>query len=175
MSPRAKGRRYAGRGIAEIKVDASRASIRLPGPDDATVLPDPMRAHDVMRERYVAARGAIDAKVQRSQPRLTVRDVKAIANHFTFALRNDLPTIDAHDAAVIWEKWRKTVLQLRDMMRGLSDDDQSLGAGTNLDGQTFAIHGDLADALREPGIVFKRYCPWRSDWATFERVHPEAV
>lgn len=169
-------RRYAARGIGELPASRSASSVSLPSADEATLLPNPMRVHEDLRERFVALRGAIDEKnVTRPAPRLTVRDAKQIANHLTLALRNDLPRIDPHDAAVIWEKWRKYVALLREAVRELADDDQAIAAAASLDWWTLAIHDDLAEALRDPGKVFQRYCPWRADWATFERIHPEAV
>lgn len=174
MSSRSKPRGYAGRGVSKITTTPGNA-IRMPGSDYATILPEPKRIHDEIRERYISVNGAIDATSKRPQPRLTVRDAKIIANHLTLALRNDLPTIDRHDAAVIWEKWRRSVTQLRDMMRGLDDDEQALAVGISLDQWSLHVHDELAEALRHPGKVFSRYCPWRADWATFERIHPEAV
>ena len=35
--------------------------------------------------------------------------------------------------------------------------------------------GRCAFALVQPRAVFDAYCPWRADWATFARIHPEAV
>ena len=174
MSGRSKGRRYAGRGVAELRATTGNV-IYMPGPDYATILPEPISKHDEIRERYVSVNGAIDAGAKRPQPRLTVRDAKILANHLTLALRNDLPSVDPHDAAVIWEKWRRFVVQLREIMRDLADDDQALAAGVNLDQWTLAIHDDLAVAIRRPGKVFERYCPWRADWATDARVYPEAA
>jgi len=174
VSPRSKRRGYAGRGVSKLTITSGNA-IRMPGPDYATILPEPMRIHDEIRERYISVNGSVDATAKRPQPRLTVRDAKILANHLTLALRNDLPGIDPHDAAVIWEKWRRSVAQLRDMMRGLDDDAQALAIGINLDQWTLTVHDDVAEALRHPGKVFSRYCPWRADWATFERIHPEAV
>lgn len=158
-----------------MKASRGITASNLPGPNAATLLPDPMRTYESIREQYVAANGAIDPNAKRPQPRLTLRDTKVIANHLTLALRNDLPGVDAHDAAVIWEKWRKAVVQLRDMMSGLADDDQALAVGINLGQWSLMIHDDVAEAVREPGKVFARYCPWRADWATFQRIHPEAV
>jgi len=167
-------RGYAGRGVAKIAVTSGNAIPMMP-PEYATILPEPLRIHDEIRERYISVNGAIDATAKRPQPRLTVRDAKVIANNLTLALRNDLPSIDPHDAAVIWEQWRRSVAQLRDMMSGLDDDEQALAIGVNLDQWTRAIHGEMAEAVRRPGKVFARYCPWRDEWATDERIRPGAV
>lgn len=174
MSRRSKGYAYAGRGVPELRATPGDV-IHLPPPKYATIVPDPIAKHDEIRERYVRVNGAIDATAKRPQPRLTIRDAKNIANHLTLALRNDLPKVDPHDAAVIWEKWRKHVVSLRDMMSDLADDDQALAVGITLDQRTLNIHDDVAEALRHPGKVFSRYCPWRDDWATFERIHPGKV
>ena len=101
--------------------------------------------------------------------------MNAIGNFTSAALRNDLPSIDARDAAVIWEKWRQAVADLKELMRNVEIDAQALIVGVILDHRTWDIGSSLATALHRPGEVFDRYCPWRSDWATFERMHPEAA
>ena len=173
MSPRP----YAGRGVPALSVPGRSVAVTLPGQLDATLLPDPRAAVASLRQQFLTARGAVDSKVPpgHERPRLTIADVKVIANFVTFALRNDLPTIDPHDAAVIWEKWRTAVVDLRELMRNVESDAQALIAGTVLDHRTWDIEASLTTALAHPREVFEHYCPWRSDWATFERLHPEAV
>jgi len=45
-------------------------------------------------------------------PPAVFRAKNLIGNFTSAALRNDLPSIDARDAAVIWEKWRRAVADL---------------------------------------------------------------
>lgn len=168
-------RRYAGHGIAKLSAARSGGAVALPGPDDATILPDPREAYDRMRVRFIEANGvSSDSSPKTPRPRLAARDVTAIANHLTFALRNDLPTIDAGDAAVIWEKWRSAVNDLRDLLRHIPLENDTPYAAVLLDHRTWDVHESLATALQRPGEVFERYCPWRSAWATPARIHPEA-
>lgn len=169
-------RRYAGRGVGALPTGRTRAAVRLPGADAATLLPNPPRAFENVRDQFVAANGRLPGSVpERDQPALTIRDVNAIGNFTSAALRNDLPSIDARDAAVIWDKWRQAVADLKELMRNVEIDAQALIVGVILDHRTWDISYSLATALARPGEVFDRYCPWRSDWATFARLHPEAT
>ena len=173
MSPR----RYAGKGIAAIAVPRGRPSVPLPKPDDATLLPDPVVIVRGLVDAYLTARGPTNPKDPpgHATPRYTVADVKALANVITFALRNSLSEIDAHDAAVIWEKWRRAIIDLRDLMRDVTNDDQALIVGTVLGHRLWDVQESMATALREPRQVFQQYCPWRTDWATAARIYPEGV
>jgi hypothetical protein len=150
--------------------------VPLPAPDDATLLPQPDVVVRGLMTAYLAARGASNPQDPpgHERPRLTIADVKTLANVITFALKNDLPTVDAHDAAVIWEKWRKAIVDLRDLMRDVTNADQALIIATVLEHRIWDIEASLATALRDPGEVFSRYCPWRTEWATHERIYPEA-
>jgi len=169
-------RRYAGRGVAELPTKRTGAPVVLLSDREATLLPDPLRAHEAMRARFIKANGTVPGSpANRPEPRLTIRDIKLIANHLTFALRNDLPTIDASDAAVIWEKWRQAVNDVRALMKNVDDDHQALVVASILEHRLWDVHESLATALATPGEVFRHYCPWRADWATYERLHPEAV
>ncbi len=172
MSPRP----YAGRGVPALPAARTASPVTVAGKLDATLLPEPRAALAALRRKFLAARGPVDPKVPPGHelPRLTIADVRVIANFITFALRNDLPTVDPYDAAVIWEKWRVAVGDLRDLMRNVDSDAQALIAGTVLDHRTWAIEADLTTAMARPREVFERYCPWRGDWATAARIHPEA-
>ena len=168
------GRRYAGRGIGELRAARTLAAVELPGPDEATLLPDPMTRFEDTLGEFVRANGALDGSTAKyPRPRLTARDVKVTANFVTLALRNDLSRIDPYDAAVIWEKWRQAVADLRDLLRQVDDDDQALIVGTVLGHRFFAIADDLALAQMEPRKVADRYCPWRDEFFTDARVYPE--
>ena len=168
-------RHYAGRGISKLPGSRSGAAAPLPGPDEATLLPDPRDAYERMRLRFIEANGvSADSSPKAPRPRLAASDVMAIANHLTYALRNDLPTIDANDAAVIWEKWRVAVNDLRDLLRNIPLENDTPYAAVLLDHRTWDVHESLATALQRPGEVFERSCPWRSAWATPARIHPEA-
>lgn len=100
------------------------------------------------------------------------RIVDAI-NEVTAALRNDLPTPERRDAAVLWEVWRKAVLRVRDHLRALRPDELCFAGSV-----VYAMH-DLAarhaEALAHPGQVADRYCPWAADFFTLARLHPESV
>ncbi len=173
MSPRA----YAGRGVPALSARLQSAkAVEVPGKLDATLLPDPRATLAALRDKFIAARGVVNDSRPTAQQevRLTIADVHVIANFVTFALRNDLSTIDAYDAAVIWEKWRKAVGDLRDMMRNVESDAQALIAGTVLGQRTSHIADCMVTAQHQPREVFSTYCPWRADWATPARIHPEA-
>ena len=150
------------------------AHVTLPGPDEATILPDPRAARQHILDRFLEANGRSPEYTAKAFPRLTARDVQAIANHLTFALRNDLPSIDAYDAAVIWEKWRIAVRDLRDFLRNVPLDHDVPIATNILDHRSYDVHDCVAMSLSTPGQVFSTYCPWRSAWATPARIHPEA-
>lgn len=167
-------RRYAGHGIPRLPGPRAGAPVELPGPDEATILPDPRAARERIFDRFLEANGRAPEYPNKPFPRLTARDVVVIANHLTFALRNDLSSIDAYDAAVIWEKWRIAVRDLRDLLRHVGLDDDAAIAGNILDHRTFDVHDCMALALSSPGDVFSTYCPWRAAWATASRIHPEA-
>ena len=179
MSGEASTRRpYAGRGIAELRGPKSR--IRLPTAETVTLLPDPRAAHADWLARIRAVNGPKDAPT--AFPTMTARDVRSFANLMTLSLRNDLPSLDPRDAAVLWEKWRQAVAEVRDHLRNVRDEDATnatadgvWGATVVLDHRGWDVVNNLALALSNPGAAFDAYCPWRTDWATFERLHPEAV
>jgi hypothetical protein len=170
-------RPYAGRGVSELR--GPRSSIRLAGPDDATFLPVPRDAHAALLARFRAVNGPEGTQ---AFPNLRARDVRAFANLVTLALRNDLPAIDPRDAAVLWDKWRQAVDDVREHLRRVRDHDATnetspdvWNASIVLDHRGWDVIENLTIALARPGDVFQAYCPWRSEWATFERLHPEAV
>ena len=168
------GRRYAGRGIGELRTARTLAAVEFPGPEEATLLPDPFARYIDTLTEFVRANGALHGSTtEHPRPRLTARDVKVTANFVTLALRNDLLRIDPYDAAVIWEKWRQAVVDLRELLRNVGDDDQALIVGTVLDGRFYVIVQDLALALAEPRKVADRYCPWQAEFFTDARVYPE--
>ena len=173
MSPRV----YAGRGMPVLPPTRTQdaAAVTVPGKLDATLLPDPRAAIAALRSKFIAARGVVNASrpVEQQEARLTIADVRIIANFVTFALRNDLSSIDAHDAAVIWEKWRKAIGDMRDMMHNVESDAQALIVATVLGHRTWDITECMVIALARPMEVFQNYCPWRADWATEARIHPE--
>lgn len=171
-------RTYAGRGVPTLPSDRSTTSdVAIPSQADATLLPLPFAVIEGRRADFLAARGATNpnAPADRQEPKLTLADVRRIANFITYALRNDLPLVDAHDAAVIWEQWRKAVVDLRDIMRQVQHDMQASVLGSVLWIRAENTQASLTTALEEPRAVFSRYCPWRADWATYDRIHPEAV
>jgi hypothetical protein len=164
---------YAGQGVSELRTGPAR--VPLPGPDKATLLPNPSAAHDALIARFTAAG---KQPLRQGFPVMSGRDIKAFSNFITHALRNDLPTIDAYDAAVIWEKWRLAVAELRDLLRDVRDDTDD-GESTQyiavaLDHRSWDIRTSLATALSTPGEVADRYCPWKADFFTPDRLHPEA-
>lgn len=162
-------RRYAGGGIP--KLPAGAGTIALPGPDAATLLPSPRESYTrLLQQLGLAGEGGAGARTAPVPGQL-----RRVANFITFAFRNDLPTIDPADAAVIWEKWRVSVRDLRDLLRGADERAPATPAAAVLiDHRLWAVSEDLATALVEPHAVFERYCPWRSAWATYARLHPEA-
>lgn len=172
MSPRP----YAGRGIGALPL-AGKPPVKLPDAAKATLLPTPAEAIRAVKAAFLSLRGAVSAHDPQGheRPRYTVADVRAFANLVTLALRNDLPQIDPHDAAVLWEKWRKAIFDLRDLMRDVRNDEQALVIGAVLEHRVWDIESNLILALRTPRAVFEQYCPWRSEWATYARIHPEAV
>lgn len=175
-APAPAGRRpYAGTQIPHLR--GPRASITLPDPDDATLLPAP-------RERYAALLDAFRKAGDdpRASPTMSAREMRALANVITFALRNDLPSLDPHDAAVLWDKWRKAVAEIREHLRRIPDDSVTSDAspdvwdtGIVLDFRGADLIDNLVRALARPREVFDAYCPWRGEWATYARLHPEAV
>ena len=168
------GRRYAGRGIGELRTARTLAVVEFSGPEEATLLPDPFAQYIDTLWEFVRATGALHGSTtEHPRPRLTARDVKVTANFVTLALRNDLPHIDPYDAAGIWEKWRQAVVDLRELLRNVGDDDQALIVGTVLDGRFYVIVQDLALALAEPRKVADRYCPWQAEFFSDDRVYPE--
>ena len=173
MSPRA----YAGRGLPVLPPARTQAAtaVPVPGKLDATLLPDPRATFAALRDKFIAARGVVNASRPAAQQdaRLTIADVRVIANFVSFALRNDLSTIDPHDAAVIWEKWRKAIGDMRDMMHNVENDAQALIVATVLGHRTWDIAECMATAQASPLEVFQNYCPWRADWATDVRIYPE--
>lgn len=170
-------RTYAGRGVPKLPSDRREADVEIPNQADATLLPLPHAVIEGRRAEFITARGAWNptAPSEFQQPKLTGTDIRRIANFITYALRNDLPLVDAHDAAVVWEKWRKGVADLRDLMHQAQRDDQIAIVASVLWIRASDIERSLTRALEEPGELFRGYCPWRSDWATPARIYPEAA
>lgn len=166
--------RYAGRGIRELRTGRT-GVVTLPGPDEATLLPNPSAAHDALIARF-----AVGSKqpLRQGFPLMSARDIKAFSNFMTYALRNDLPTIDAYDAAVIWEKWRQAVADIRDLLRDIrdeADEESTQYVAVALDHRSWDVRSSLTTALAKPGEVADQYCPWKADFFTYERLHPAAV
>lgn len=169
-------RRYEGRGIGELKATGPKSTVRLPGPATATLLPDPRGVHAALLEPFFAINGpAPDTQPSDREPALRPRDITVIANFMTLALRNDLPGLDRHDAAVIWEKWRQGVALIRDRLRYADRERHARGASDELLVRTWVVREDLLTSLATPGQVAERYCPWKADFFTHARLHPEAV
>lgn len=171
-------RTYEGRGVPMLPARRGTPSdVVIPSQADATMLPIPAAVIEARRAEFIAARGARnpDAPAPQHEPKLTTADVRRLANFITYALRNDLPLVDAYDAAVIWETWRKAVADLRALMAKAQTDDEVGVFGSILWIRADRIQSALTTALETPREVFNRYCPWRADWATFERIHPEAL
>jgi hypothetical protein len=170
-------RRYAGKHIGDLR--GPRSPVRLPSLDDATLLPDPRAAYNELLDRFRAVNGPKDAPT--AFPNMSGRDVRAFANVITFALRNDLPSLDDHDAAVIWDKWRQVIDDVRDHLKRVRDDSLTnehsadvWNACIVLDHRGWDLRESLVVSLANPGEVFRHYCPWRSEWATYERIYPRA-
>ncbi len=163
-------RRYPEAGLPLLPTRTGRGAIQLPSRNDATLLPDPKAG----LKRLVAT--LRDATSSGPSLSLLPRQIRLAANFITFALLNDLPAIDPYDAAVIKEKWRRSLREVSNLMRGL-DEDVVYPALTSsvLDAHAWDVAESLATALAQPRAVFNNYCPWRADWATFERIHPEAT
>ena len=110
---------------------------------------------------------------ERDLPRFQVRDVIAVANFITMALRHDLPTPNRKDTAAIWDKWRRFVIRTRSHIAG--------AIATSPYPEPFDVHwtlrqveDDLRQALRTPGEVGNHYCPWAADFFTTARLYPES-
>ena len=43
-----------------------------------------------------------------------------------------------------------------------------------LDHRGWDIRESLVVSLANPGAVFRHYCPWRADWAAYDRIYPRA-
>jgi hypothetical protein len=173
-------RKYAGRGITELRTGATRSAVVLPSVDEAALLPNPVAALEALRMRFREVNGPKDDP--HAFPNMSVRDARAFANVITSALRNDLPTIDVRDAAVIWEKWRQTVVAVRDRLRSVRDDTSIeqgsvsvLNACIILNLRSMDIRDSLVDAIEHPGEVASRYCPWAADFFTQQRLYPESL
>jgi hypothetical protein len=163
---------YAGKRIADLR--GPRSPVSLPTPDEATLLPDPRAAHAALLARFRAVNGPKD---ETEFPNMSARDVRAFANVITFALRNDLPAIDDHDAAVIWEKWRQIVAEVHGHLRNVRDADATASHGLSsariiLEHRGWDIRESLVVSLLRPGAIFNRYCPWRAAWASYDRIYP---
>ncbi len=172
----ASARRYQGRGIGELKTVGPRTAVRLPGADAATLLPHPHRVHTSVLKEFFAINGpAPDTRPQDFEPALRPRDITVIANFVTLALRNDLPGLDRYDAAVIWEKWRQSVAAIRERLRVADRERHAPRASDELLTRTWVVREDLVASIATPGQVSQRYCPWKADFFTYERLHPEAV
>ena len=176
--------RYLGRGVPTLRGPASGAAVALPSQDDATFRPEPLKTRRELFQRFLAVRGPIHSQFPPSQqtPLLSIADVNAIANFTTFALRNDLLLlIDARDRAVIWETWRRAIVNLNRVIRGApradakdpTTRDTSVLISSMIENSTTMILLEYVDAVKEPGAAFGRFCPWRREWATDERLHPE--
>jgi len=138
--------------------------------DNATLLPDPAEAMWQLRRAF-ELRGRHPAEPD--LPNFQVRDVVALANFITMALRHDLPTSDRKDTAVIWDKWRTFILRTKPFVLG--------AVGTRPFPEPFDVHhtlrtleDDLRIAMRTPGEVARHYCPWAADFFNEERLYPEA-
>lgn len=90
----------------------------------------------------------------------------AFLNYLTLALRNDLPRLDAGDAAVIWKRWRDALL-------GFRAHRTEEGHG-DIDHRSLTITRQLVYALRRPGSVFESFCPWRSLYFDQDALEPSA-
>lgn len=170
------GRQYAGRGIGELRRARGRDTVDLPNQDEATLLPKPLEAQQQIYDLFVAVNGNLSGSHPgRPRPPLTGRDVKLISNFVTCALRNDLPHANVYDAAVIWEKWRQTVTRFRDLLKEFPEDHQALNVQYVLDYHWTDVCDCLSLSMSDPGMVADRYCPWKADFFTQERLYPESV
>lgn len=173
---RAPQRRYQGRGIGELKSGGSKPAVRLAGAEQASLLPDPNAVHAAILKQFFDINGpAPSTRPQDVEPALRPRDITVIANFVTLALRNDLPGLDRYDAAVIWEKWRQAVAAIRERLRVADSERHATRGADELFQRTWVLRGDLLTSRETPGQVADRYCPWKADFFTHERLHPEAV
>ncbi|MBK7192765.1 MAG: hypothetical protein IPH80_09815 [Myxococcales bacterium] len=152
---------WAGEGVA------SPARTRRRATQGATLLPDPERAVNELIRRH-GLTPPIDYPGKAWE--VAVDHVVDATNEVTAALRNDLPTPERRDAAVLWEVWRKAVLQVRDSIRGLAEDELFLAGSVVWAMRDLAVRH--AEALRHPGQVADRYCPWSVDFFTLNRLYP---
>ena len=161
---------YGGRGIGRLggRGGPRAKQVELDPDGQPTYLPDPLAKSKAVWTAYMNARG-FDATKSHPKPRMTTGDVYHAANHYTFALRHDLPSVDPHDAAAIWDEWRNAVALLREDVRTDNDPVGSLFYLIERSARNLAL------ALRRPMAVFNAYCPWRFNWATYGRLFPDRI
>lgn len=152
---------YAGRGIPDLSAP-KRASAwldRVPSPP--TLLPDPPARHGHL---YRALAHAFHPDpIDWDHPR-----VVAYVNYVTLALRNDLPSVDRRDAAVIWKRWRDAVVYFRSLRRRKMADEGLTRS------RALEIAHELQKAQRQPGAVFDSFCPWRKVYFDVATLMPGA-
>lgn len=139
--------------------------------DGATLLPDPERAIEELIARY--GLNQPNGPGPRVAWEVPVPRVVDAVNEVTAALRNDLPTPERRDSAVLWEVWRKAVLHVRDYIRALRPGEQML-TGSVLYAM-WGLGARHAEALRSPGQLADKYCPWAAEFFTNGRLYPESV
>ncbi len=136
----------------------------------ATLRPDPERAILDLCARHQLVRPI--ARADQNAWRVAVRHVIAASNEVTAALRNDLPTDDRHDAAALWDSWRRAATRVRDRSKGLAPAD-AYPEPWEFRSQLELIGLAMASALARPGVFAARYCPWADDFYTAARLYPE--
>lgn len=164
------GELYAGRGVANLGGRSKGRSkpVDLDPDGQPTYLPDPLAKVKFVWTAFMNARG-FDATQTYPKPHMTLADVYQTGNHFTLALRHDLPTIEPHDAAAIWDEWRNAIALLREDVRTNNDPVGSLFYLIDRSARSLAL------ALREPMAAYRAYCPWRQNWATYDRLFPGRI
>ncbi|MEZ4404487.1 MAG: hypothetical protein R3B06_30990 [Kofleriaceae bacterium] len=151
------GARYAGHGVPTLEPwrAAARWLTFLPNP--ATLRPDP-----------TATDGAITAALDQLEAQgaleWTSPQINALVNWITEALRADLPTVDAGDAAVIWMQWAAAVREFRERRNGRT-----------LKQRLTALLWNVFTALNRPTVLWSDFCPWRSAYFDRDRLEPASI
>ena len=141
---------------------------RRPTAPTASLFPDPVERMHAIRTLHhlVPPPKAVRFEVE-------VGDAIACANEVTAAIRATLPTPDRHDSAALWDAWRRIVLRLREEVRGDARDREPTISGWGLAFGLDRITDALVEVQARPGDFARGYCPWRADFFTLPRLHPE--
>lgn len=141
---------WPGRAADDIQVPAVRSGWDITlDPSKATFLLDPIAAHAALLAPFRRVRGPSH---DRDFPALRVGDVAPIAAYVTAALRRDLPTLNALDARIIWQRWRQAVAVMRGVL-AIEPPDRAYPEVSLLDSDLSLLLRGLRRALRFPGTL----------------------